>query len=329
MSSERCVAVIGTGSVGLRHLDVLRRVDRVKPVPVPVHAHRRDALRNAGFQVARDLEEAVSFGATACIVATDTGRHQQDAVLAINLGLDILVEKPMASDSLQASNIKACAEERKRKVFVGCVLRFSESLNVFREHLPQIGHVHAVAIECRSYLPDWRSERRYQDSYSARDAEGGVLRDLVHDIDYAGWLFGWPSAVQARIQNFGRLGVQAEETAELNWKTSSGYTVSVNLDYLTRFARRNIQAFGALGTLVWDGVEQTVSLDVIGSSRKIIRSVQTRNEMFMSQDVAFLRTDCGETDLRLASGGDGVKALAICDAARRAASHRKEQIVEW
>ncbi len=37
----------------------------------------------------------------------------------------------------------------------------------------------------QSWLPDWRPDRDYRESYSARLDEGGVLRDLVHEIDYA------------------------------------------------------------------------------------------------------------------------------------------------
>lgn len=329
ISPSRCVAVLGTGSIGTRHLNVLRSVAEVRPVAVPIRRERIGALRAAGFEVAADLDEAVRLGASACIVATDTGRHRQDATLAIEHNMDVLVEKPLAVDRVEAATVSACAEQYRKALFVGCVLRFSESLDTFRDFLPLIGPLHSVRIDCRSYLPDWRPDRPYKDSYSSRSEEGGVLRDLIHDIDYAGWLFGWPEAVQARLTNSGKLGIQAEEAAELNWETVSGSIVSVSLDYLSRFPRRSIDAFGESGTLEWNGIEQTVTLSAAGSARKIVESTQSCDDMLLAQDLAFLCHASGPHDHRLATGRDGVRALAVCDAARLASANRKEEIVEW
>ena len=111
-----------------------------------------------------------------------------------------------------------------------------------RDLLPQIGAVHAVRVECQSYLPDWRPGSDYRESYSARADEGGVLRDLIHEIDYATWLFGWPVAVTARYGNTGRLGIAAEEWAELAWEAPADVEVSMRLDYLTRPPRRVMRA---------------------------------------------------------------------------------------
>lgn len=308
------VVVLGTGSIGKRHLAIFQEMAQVQPVAVSVRSESGHTLEESAAALA--------------VIATDTGRHAKDALRALHLGMDLLVEKPLAVDARQARQIHEEAMRLSRKVYVGCVLRFSESLGRFRENLPQIGKVHAVQIECRSYLPDWRPNRPYQDSYSARAGEGGVLRDLIHEIDYAGWIFGWPTRLQARLGNLGRLGIAAEETAQLMWETPEGATVSVGLDYLTRPTRRGMVVSGERGTLEWDGVAQTVRLFVTGSLAKEFKSSQTRDEMFAAQARAFLEAVAGRPDPRLATGEEGVKALAICDAARKASVGRREEPVE-
>ena len=47
-------------------------------------------------------------------------------------------------------------------------------------------------VSCQSWLPDWRPGRDYRESYSARADEGGALRDLVPELDYATALLGRP-----------------------------------------------------------------------------------------------------------------------------------------
>jgi predicted dehydrogenase len=155
------------------------------------------------------------------------------------------------------------------------------------------------------------------------------LRDLIHEIDYAGWLFGWPGRVQARVRNLGRLGIGADEMAELSWETGTGCAVSIRLDYLTKPPRRHLTAFGERGTIAWDGVAQTVTLAIGASPPVTVRSSQTREAMLLAQDRAFIQASCETADPRLATGGDGVNALAICDAARRASGEHREVTVDY
>lgn len=323
------VAVIGTGSMGMEHLKVLREIPGVEPVAIPIRPGRLEELREAGYLAVRDISETGRVGATLCIIATDTGRHVEDGLVAVKAGLDLLVEKPLSTDAPKGKRLCVVAREANRKLFVGNVLRFSESLNTFRNCLAQIGRIHSVRVECQSFLPDWRPARSYQDSYSARAEEGGVLRDLIHEIDYAGWLFGWPTAIHAKVRNLGRLGIPADEIVELMWETPDDCIVSVNLDYLSRPSRRRMRAQGERGNLEWDGIDGTVTLALAGASLEVFCSSQVYDEMFLAQDRAFIEASFGVVDSRLATVEDGIKALAICDASRRASASRREETVEY
>ena len=323
------VAVVGSGSVGLRHLTAMRSLEGIEPIAVPSRQSRLAELAAEGFQTAPDVRTAASHGARAAIIATNTSRHAADTAVALAEGLDVLVEKPMAVDAVQARQVRDEGTRAGRRIFVGCVLRFSESLGMFRDRLAQLGRLHTVRIECQSYLPEWRPSRPYQDSYSARAGEGGVLRDLIHEIDYAGWLFGWPQAVQARVKNLGRLGIDAEEVAELMWELPGGALVSMTLDYLSRPTRRYLRASGERGTLEWDGVAGTMTAVLVNAPPQTLRSAQTRDELFLTQDRAVIDACRGTLDPRLAMAEDGVKALAVCEAAQRANACRREEIVEY
>ena len=237
------MAVVGTGSAGRRHLEALRSLSNVVPVAVPVRSGRMTTLRDEGFRTASNIKEAVGDGVTLAVIATNTDRHVSDGLLAMDAGCGLLVEKPLSVDAADANSLVKQSQLVGRSLNVACVLRFADSLNTFRSMLPEIGSVHAVQIECRSYLPEWRPGRAYKDSYSADSAQGGVLRDLIHEIDYAGWLFGWPKSLTARLRNMNRLGIASEESADLAWETASGCRVTVILDYLSRPPRRQMTAF--------------------------------------------------------------------------------------
>lgn len=325
-----CV-VVGTGSIGRRHLQVLRTSGRVRVVAFPMRAQSRPEFLAAGLPVVQNWTEAKEAGVTHAIIATDTCRHEADIRAALDVGCHVLAEKPSAVDAKTACRSLELAKLSRQGLWIGCCLRFQEALNIFREHLVHIGKVHSIRIECQSYLPDWRPDRPYQDSYSAHRHQGGVLRDLIHEIDYAGWLFGWADAVMAKVRATQRLGIAAEDVADLLWETHAGAVVSITLDYLSRPARRRMRASGEFGTLEWDGIAGRVMLSLANEPPHEITTTQTRDEMYLAQDLAFIESTSGVhvPDARLATGADGVRALAICDAARVASETKCETKVSY
>ena len=325
--SRPCCVVAGTGSIGTRHLRLLGRQPGVTALALPTRAGRRPELQAEGFEVVAGWDEAYERGATHAVIATNTGRHGNDAALALSVGCHVLVEKPMTPEAATARDLAQRAHDARRGLWVGCDLRFQAALNHFRERLPDIGRVHEVRIECQSYLPDWRPDRPYRLSYSARADEGGVLRDLIHEIDYAGWLFGWPSAVQGRTANRGVLGIHAEEEADLLWESASGAIISIRLDYLSRPTRRRMTASGEFGTLAWDGVCGTVTASLAAGAETVETFDEIADDIYAAQAAAFLSASLHQHDPRMATADQGIRALSICDAARRSSvSGREEQV---
>ena len=134
---------------------------------------------------------------------------------------------------------------------MACALRFDSSLLLFRKHLTEIGRIRSVRIECQSFLPEWRPGTDYRNAYSARADEGGVLRDLIHEIDYAIWIFGLRPR-SCPLGKPGLLGIESDEFADILWEAPSGASVSIRLDYLTRIPRRKCVPVEILG--IWSGI---------------------------------------------------------------------------
>lgn len=313
--SRRAVAVVGAGSAGRRHLKALAAAG-ARTIAVTRRPEAAAELRAARIETAADLESAAAAGASACVIASETGRHAADAQAAFALGLDALIEKPLASNAAEGRRIAAAAGKSGRRAFVACVLRFSPSLARFRALLPKIGAVHAARAECRSYLPDWRPGRDFRAGYCADAAQGGVLRDLIHEIDYCGWLFGFPKRAAGSCANLGRLGIKAEEAAEIAWALPGGGALTIGLDYLTRPARRRLIADGERGTIAWDALAGSVLLSPSSGSPKSESVPEDADARFLAQAAAFLAALDGRPDPRLTPLQDGLRALQVCDAVR-------------
>lgn len=248
------------------------------------------------------------------IVATDTGRHGADVEALIARG-PVLCEKPLVANSDELGVLRAIAATSRYPIFCAYCLRFSQALRTFAVHLPRIGPPHQVRIECESYLPDWRPGTNHQNSYAARPAEGGVLRDLSHEVDYAIWLFGRPSAVWADLRATGRLGIESDDLCDLGWTTPSGTTVSIHLNYLTRKPRRTMRAAGPLGEITWDGVRQTVSVDLIEGS-EVFDCSEAKDAMYERQADAFINVS-DSAGSSLATFAEAAFVVELIDASMR------------
>ncbi|MBI2789654.1 MAG: Gfo/Idh/MocA family oxidoreductase [Elusimicrobia bacterium] len=314
-AAGRSIAVVGAGGIGRRQMKALASAG-ARVIAVTRRPEAAAALRAEGLETAADLAAAAATGATACVIASETGRHAADAEAAFALGLDALIEKPLAVDAPEGRRAAEAARRAGRRAYVACVMRFSPSLALAKARLPELGSLHAARAECRAYLPDWRPDRDHRTSYAADPAQGGVMRDLIHEIDYCGWLFGFSDAPTGSCANLGRLGLASEEVAEIAWRLPGGGALTIGLDYLTRPARRRLTVHGEHGTLEWDARAGTSTLTLAGKAPLVETAAEDADARLRAQAAAFLAALDGRPDERLAGLDDGVRALAICDAVR-------------
>lgn len=326
MSAAPVILVRGTGSMGWQHLDVVRRLLKLDPVAVPTRPERAAELGALGFESHHEIAAAVRGRLRVwSIVATDTARHVGDAIALLPYG-DVLVEKPLAPSAAGIGALSAAAAEHGRQVFAAFCLRFTPLLRHVKLTLPDIGAIRSVRIEAQSHLPDWRPARDYRLTYSARPDEGGVLRDLSHEIDYATWLFGRPDEVFCRLENRGTLGMESDEAADLLWAVPGGPTVSMRLDYVTRVPRRRMIIHAEHGSVDCDLITGSMTRSAVDGSTKAVSLSVQRDAMLADQARAFIYGTGAED---LATFDHAAFVVALSDAARESAAAGRPMRIRW
>ena len=278
------VVVLGTGSIGKQHAAMLKGLG-YEPVLVSVRETQREKLRAEGWSVAASLEDGLAQRAEMCVIATETQRHVDDSIRATRAGFRVLVEKPLGVSS---SDIERLASELAvndlANLRVVCPLRWYEGIAALSHLKEKLGRIHSVNICCQSYLPDWRPNRDYKESYSASIEQGGVVRDLVHEIDYCNFLFGLPSVEKLQFvgSDGSHIGVPATSNALLSWSAEDGCLMSVQLDYLTRAARRSISVFGENGEIFVDLLGGVLTCE-LAEGEKIEQKVESDRNVAMQK----------------------------------------------
>lgn len=106
-------AIVGCGAISRHHGAALRRLGVPVVAVCDPMVQRRDALAKELGAVAVDgLEAAVTLGANVVHVTTPPGTHAAVAKEALTLGCHVFVEKPLATDPVQAALLLALARER-------------------------------------------------------------------------------------------------------------------------------------------------------------------------------------------------------------------------
>jgi predicted dehydrogenase len=318
------VVVRGSGSIGQRHARVFRQVGAdVSLWPVRDRGVAPGATDDAtGARLLDDATGPAALRDALVVVATDTARHVPDAIEALDAGAtSVLVEKPVAPT---ADAARALAEHpRRAAVWVAAPLRAHEAFRHLRRLVGRLDRGGAAHVWSQSWLPDWRPDRDYRDSYSARPDEGGVLRDLVHEIDYATVLFGAPTLLGASLSTVGPLDIEAEQAATLLWR-SGHFDVTMRLDYVTRPTTRGVVVTSPDGTLEWDVVRATVRHTTPDgeTTEQVFEHDLDRDIVMGTQARAAIELrPSAPPDERLARGApatlvDGIAAVRVCDEAR-------------
>ena len=163
------VAVAGTGEFGRNHARVYRELAGVELIGVYDQNPQRAAAVAQEFQapILQNIEELRGH-ADAVSVAVPTVAHAPVGCRLLEMGLDVLVEKPMAADLVEADALLAAARKNKRILQVGHVERFNPAVRAVEPILnrPLFFEVHRLGV------------------FTPRSLDVDVIYDLmIHDLD--------------------------------------------------------------------------------------------------------------------------------------------------
>ena len=203
----------------------------------------------------------------------------------------------------------------------GFMLRFHPNLIFLKRIISEkkYGKVHFVKSSVGQYLPEWRKNFDYRNGYAAkRNWGGGVILDLIHEIDLARWFFGEVELVSAMIDKTPELKIETESIAHINLKMDAKFLIQLTLDYVRPYFCRNIEIVCSKGTILWNYKEGQIKLEDKNGDISILHEVEKnfdRNDMFLKEIIHFLKNINGQNQRDASNLEDAVKALKICCAA--------------
>lgn len=252
-----------------------------------------EIARQYQVRAAASLEEFAGL-VDAASVATPTNSHHQVARTLLEKGKHLLIEKPIAEDPAQASELAELAAERKLVLQVGHVERFNPVLSALEARL-----THPRFIEAHRLSP-----------FPNRSTDIGVVLDLmIHDLEIILHL------VRANVQSIDAVGVpvlsRREDIANARIRFENGCVANVTSSRISPERMRKIRVFQEDAYLSLDYQNQTGEIyrrTASGIERAPVEI--EREEPLKRQLLAFI--ECARTGLRpKVSGFEATAALEL------------------
>lgn len=213
MEDSLSVAALGYGFVGEAHANALARLPQFFPDAPDVsrdvlvgrdEAAAREAADRFGFdRVETDWREAVA-DADVFLNLGPNHVHVEPTVAALDAGVHVLCEKPLAPTVAGAERVAEAAEASDATAGVGFNYRFLPAVQYAKELLAS-GDLGPVRHARFQYLQDWLvdDDAPWTWRHDAERAGAGALGDLVaHSVDLARFLVGDFAGVSGHLATF-------------------------------------------------------------------------------------------------------------------------------
>ena len=250
MEKLKC-GVVGLGRIGwCSHCKEIDGRDDVELTCVidPVAERREEAIKTFKTRAFPTMEEAINnFRLDLLVVASPSNFHFEQTIKALNAGINVLVEKPMAETLKEVDEMIATSKKKGKVLAVHQQHRFAADYLQLKEILDSgiLGKVYRILYRSYSFSrrSDWQSLKRMG---------GGTLSNTgPHGVDMLlGILGGKAELLFADLRKVATVG-DAEDVAILLFQGKNNELVEFELNSAAAFPVATWYIMGDCGTVTY------------------------------------------------------------------------------
>lgn len=191
------ILLVGFGGMGHVHYVNIQRMDNAEIVGITGTEHDRKAAEKTGLPFFLSITEGIQkLSPDAVDITTPTFLHKLHVMEALECGVDVICEKPLALSASDAAEIYRTAEDKGLRVFPALVMRYTKEFSVLSSliHNGEYGKLIKADFHRLSPMPEWTAGNWLFD----KDKSGLIPFDLhIHDLDMIYALFGEPECIDS------------------------------------------------------------------------------------------------------------------------------------
>ena len=232
MKKKKKAALIGYGFIASRgHLPAFLKMPEVEIVAIADICTARRKIAQSKYPKLRIYEDHESLleqekDLNFVDIATPPSVHKKIALAALQRGLHVLCEKPLATSTKEAKEMILAAKKHNCVLFPCHNYKYAPIVKEIRKHIYKnsVGEVLSLTLQTFRYthakgVEEWNSDWRREKEHSG----GGITMDHGPHSFYLmfDWLNGFPDSVSAHMME-GNQGWDTEDTLQCNLRFPSG-----------------------------------------------------------------------------------------------------------
>jgi predicted dehydrogenase len=332
-------AIVGIGMIADFHAQALAHVNGARLIGVvsrDLAKAQTFAKKHGAAFATTDLAELVSRPEVNVVcITTPSGAHLEPALVAIEAGKHVVVEKPIEITLERVDRLLRAAEEKRVKVAPIFQARFGPGAIAVKAALD--GGRFGRLVLASAYVKWHRTEAYYSGWKGTLDLDGGgaLINQSIHAIDLLQWFAGMPAEVFSFNTRRTHLHIEAEDTATAALRFESGAlgTIEASTAVYPGWQRR-LEICGERGSVVltddhlsrWDfrdvrpedeTIRASPDLAALGSGASAPNAINFAGHQYQLQNL--VATLQGNSPLSI-DGREARKAVAIIRALYDSAS---------
>lgn len=350
------IALIGAGNIANTHIDAYKQLNNVEIAAIcDIDEERLNqtadkfgiANRYTSVEAMLEAEKDLD-GADVCVWNCN---HAKCTIAALNAGLHVLCEKPMAYTAKEAEEMLECAKKNKKLLMIGFVTRYAPETFVVKDYIDN-GYVGDIYLAKAQYVRrhgnpgGWFSDR-------SRSGGGPVIDLGVHVIDRARYLMGRPMPVSVYAATFDMLGRRDHLKTNVGWipkgatpedvcdvedygvaliRFDNGSVIQLETSYSVNGdgAGNGLKLYGTKGGFTTGGSQLTLYTEVndyLADIKIETKNLKNSRPMFVEEMALFVEA-IEKGDISTDSAEDGVAVMKILDAIYESGETGHEVIIK-
>jgi predicted dehydrogenase len=325
------VGVIGLGWIAqVAHIPVLQKLPEADLAAVCDRDRGKARLVAEKFglkKVYTDLRQMLDQESLdAVIVSTSTDAHKEAAMAAIQAGTAVLVEKPIARTSAEATAIAEAAAAAKVKVMVGMNHRFRPDTMILKSLIEgkELGKIFYTKT-------GWLRRRTSDSSWTLQKekAGGGVFIDLgIVMLDLALWMMGYPVVTRVSATTFSHATKGVEDTAIVSLHMKDGTKMSIEVSWSMAVGDDqyycDVYGTGGSATLTPLRIHKELHGNLVNMTPTKIESPQTGFKRSYENEIKHFLGAVRELHGLISPADEAVSRMRLVEAIYRSAKLKKE-----
>lgn len=298
------VLIIGLGSIAQKHISALQEL--VKDITLYALRSNKEANSLPGIVNLFAWDE-IPAGISFIIISNPTVSHFETINEAIKRKVPLFIEKPPFMNMEGVDAVLDKIKEEGIQTYTAFNLRFHPIIEWLKANIKD-RNVIEVQAYCGSYLPNWRPGKDFRETYSAKqEMGGGVHLDLIHELDYVTWIFGYPLKSFSVFSKFSNLGINSFDSAHY-WLEYPKMSISILLNYFRKDPKRSIEIVMEDDT--WS-VDLLRGMIINSAGDRIFQTELSMKETYKRQMVYFL-TNMTNAQPMMNNLDEAVRTLKLC-----------------